>query len=207
MYRPRATVVDDVAALHGIVRERVFATLATAADGTVQFAYAPVVLDPGNGPRGGIRYHLAAANPLARIADGTRVSISLVGPGAYVSPDWYESKGLVPTWNYIALEGEGAVRRLSRGELLQNVVDLSAQEEAKLAPKAPWLVDKVAPERLEGLLGAIAGFTLSFERLEGKFKLGQEKREEDFRGAVAGLEARGGAASAAVAQAMRATRP
>jgi len=83
------------------------------------------------------------------------------------------------------------------------VVDLSAQEEAKLLPKQPWLIDKVPPERAEALLNGIVGFSLSFERLEGKFKLSQDKKPEDFAGVIAGLEARGDAASMAVAAAMR----
>ena len=203
MYRPGAFVVDDIADLHGVIHRRVFATIATIVGGTVTFAYAPVILDAKNGPRGGIRYHLAIGNALAKLEDGTRVWISTMNPDAYVSPDWYKSIVTVPTWNYIAVEGEGVVRRTSRQELRQLVVDLSAQEEKNLLPKQPWLIDKVPPERTEVLLNGIVGFSLSFERLEGKFKLSQDKKPEDFVGVIAGLEARGDPASMAVAAAMR----
>jgi transcriptional regulator len=203
MYRPSAFAVDDVSVLHDVIRKRVFATIAAVHDGAVVFAYAPLVLDAGNGPRGGIHFHLAIGNPLAKLENGARISISLMAADAYVSPDWYCKLVTVPTWNYIAVEGEGAVRRISREELRKLVIDLSAQEEEKLLPKPPWLIDKVPPERTEALLNGIVGFALSFERLQGKFKLSQDKSKDDFDGAVAGLEARGDAASLAVAREMR----
>jgi len=203
MYRPSAFAVDDVAILHGIIRERVFATIAAIRDGAIAFAHAPVVVDPANGPHGGIRFHLALRNPLAALEDGDRVWMSLQGPDAYVSPDWYKTIVTVPTWNYIAVEGEGAVRRLSRDELRALLVDLSATEEAKLLPKKPWTIDKVPEARTEALMNIIVGFSLPFERFEGKFKLSQDKSSEDIDGVIAGLDACGDAASLAVARAMR----
>lgn len=207
MYRPSAFAVDDVAVLHDVIRARVFVTLAASLDGTVQFAYAPVIVDANVGARGAIRFHLAAANPLAKLADSARVAMSVVAADAYVSPDWYRTTVTVPTWNYIAVEGEGALRRTSRKELRQIVVDLSAQEETKLAPKEPWPIEKVPHARVEGLLNGIVGFSLAFEILKGKFKLSQDKTADDIAGVIAALMERGDAASVAVAKAMRATAP
>lgn len=203
MYRPSAFAVDDVQVLHDVMRARVFATVVAIRDGAAQFAYAPVLVDADNGPRGGVRFHLAQRNPLAALEDGARVWLTFNGPDAYISADWYRTLVTVPTWNYIAVEGEGIVRRQSREELRQLVIDLSAVEEAKLAPKRPWTIDKVPAARTEALLNIIVGFSLSFERLDGKFKLSQDKSPEDFEGVIAGLEARGDAASLAVAKAMR----
>ena len=202
MYRPRAFAVDDVPALHAAIRDRVFATFAIAQEGRIAFAYAPVVLDAQEG-RGTIRFHLARANPVAALADGARLSVSFIGPDAYVSPDWYETRTLVPTWNYMAVEGEGIARRLDRDRLLALLTDLSAQEENKLRPKTPWTVDKLPDARREALLNAIDGFALTFETLQGKFKLSQDKGPADFAGVLLGLEARGDAVSKAVAAAMR----
>ncbi|HEX3674307.1 MAG TPA: FMN-binding negative transcriptional regulator [Rhizomicrobium sp.] len=207
MYRPSAFAVDDAAVLHAVLRERVFATVAASREGAVQFAYAPVVVDAQNGQLGGIRFHLALGNPLVALADGARVSISVMGADAYISPDWYREIVTVPTWNYMVVEGEGALRRLSREDLRKLVIDLSAQEEEKLVPKTPWLIGKVPPERTEALLNGIVGFSLAFERLQGKLKLSQDKKPVDFAGVLAGLEARGDPASLAVAAAMKDTKP
>jgi transcriptional regulator len=83
------------------------------------------------------------------------------------------------------------------------VIDLSAQEEEKLRPKELWSIGKVPAPRVEVLLNAIVGFSLSFEQLQGKFKLSQDKTAEDIAGVIAELEKRGDAASVAVAKAMR----
>lgn len=203
MYRPRAFVVDDVDILHGVIRERVFATLAAIIDGEVQFAYAPVILEPSDGPLGGLRYHLAIGNPMAKLADGARLRVGFLAADAYISPDWYKTIVTVPTWSYVAVEGEGAVRRSSREELRQLVIDLSAQEEEKLLPKPVWRLDKVPEAKTEALLNGIVGFSLPFSKLEGKFKLMQGKQPEDNANVIAELEARGDAASIAVANAMK----
>jgi transcriptional regulator len=201
MYRPGPYVQDDVAVLHDIIRERSFAVVAAVTDGEAQFAYAPVVVD-AEGPRGRVRYHLARANPLAKL-DGAKVRLSFLGPDAYVSPDWYKTEGLVPTWNYVAIEGAGVARQLDKTALHQLLIDLSAVQEERLRPKEPWRIEKVPEARLEGLLNAIVGFSVEFETLEGKFKLSQDKKAEDFEGVVAELSESGRPADRAVAAAMR----
>ena len=203
MYRPAAFAVNDTEVLHEVIRTRVFATLAVPDAGAVRFAYAPVVADRATGPLGGIRFHLARQNPVASIETGTRVFVSLVAADCYVSPDWYRTLVTVPTWNYIAVEGEGVVRRLDGDALRALLVDLSAQEENNLAPKQPWRIEKVPEQRVAALMSAIVGFSLAFERLEGKFKLSQDKKADDIAGVIAGLEARGDPSSVAVAKSMR----
>lgn len=180
-----------------------FGTIAAVIDGEVRLAYAPVILDPQNGPKGGIRFHFARGNAMAAMEDGAHVKLSFVAADAYISPDWYKTLVTVPTWNYIAVEGKGVVRRTSREELRQLVVELSAQEEAKLVPKTPWLLDKVPEQRTEALLNGIVGFSLVFDTLAGKLKLSQDKKPEDVAGVIEGLEARGDVASLAIASAMK----
>jgi transcriptional regulator len=206
MYRPPAFALDDVAALHAAMRERVFATFAAHHDGALRFAYAPVVVDGDNGPLGAVRFHLARANPLSELPDGAALSFSMIAGDAYVSPDWYDTQGRVPTWNYIAVEGRGVVRRLDGGQLRQLLVDLSAEEENKLLPKTPWTIDKVPEEKMGALMNAIVGFSVQFETLEGKFKLSQNVTPEDAEGVIRGMEQRGDAMSLKIAKAMRETR-
>ena len=199
MYRPKAFVVDDADALHAFIRAQPFATVAAVIDGAVAFAYAPVVI----GADGAARFHLAGNNPLAGLADGAVVRLSFAGANAYVSPDWYVTEGMVPTWNYQAIEGQGALRRLDDAGLRALLVELSAAEEEKLLPKKPWTIDKVPGARMAALLNAITGFEVRFETLQGKFKLSQNVKPEDFDGVLRGLDARG---AADVAAAMRKAR-
>jgi transcriptional regulator len=207
MYRPSPFAVDDMPVLHAFIRDRNFATIATAKAGHVRFAYVPVMLDAQEGTRGGVRYHLARGNELAALQNGDRVRLSFLGPHAYVSPDWYETPRLVPTWNYSAVEGAGTVRRLDDRDLRTLLVDLSAAEEEKLRPKVPWTLDKIPEDRVATLLRGICGFAVAFDMLAGKFKLSQDKAPADVAGVVGALKARGDAASRALAETMMAASP
>jgi transcriptional regulator len=201
MYRPKPFVWNDVAALHKFIHFRAFATIAASVDGSIVLAYAPVALDTGG--NGSVRFHLATNNPLARAPDGAEMVFSFAGPDAYVSPDWYISDGYVPTWNYVAVEGRGRARRLAVDELRALLVDLSAGQERKLLPKAPWSVDKVPEAKLTALVRAIRGFSVRLDSLEGKLKLSQDKSPRDRENVITNLEARGDPLSRAVAAAMR----
>lgn len=204
MYRPRAFVEDDVAVLRDFIRKRAFATVAVAIEGRIHFAYTPVVLDRDGFGR--VRFHLAKANPVCAASDGATLNFSFLGDDAYVSPDWYDTPGRVPTWNYTAVEASGTARKLARDELRQLLVALSADQEMRLLPKEPWRIEKIEPAKLAALLEAIDGFEVVLDSLEGKFKLSQNVGEADKNGAIAGLEGRTDARSLAIARAMKLTR-
>ncbi len=203
MYNPPHFTMSDVKAVQSFVAENVFATIAGTLGNSIHFAYAPIVLELEPGSLGRVRFHLARANPMAGIEDGTELKLSFLGPHAYVSPDWYETPDQVPTWNYVAAEAIGKARRLSEPALRKLLSDLSAQEEKLLSPKPPWQLGKLSEGRLEQLLPAIIGFELVFDALEGKSKLSQNRAKADAAGVIAALEARGDSASLGVAAAMR----
>lgn len=201
MYIPSAFQLSDRAVLHDLVRTHSFAVIAGVIGDEIRFAYAPVLF-VADAPHGRAQFHLARANPMSSLDNGQSVTISFMGPHAYVSPNWYESPQ-VPTWNYIAAEGVGRVRRLSEEELRRQLAALAAQHEAYAAPDHPWSPEKLNPERVTALVTAIAGFEVEFVSLEGKLKLSQNKSQADIAGAIAGLEQRGDAASLAIAAGMR----
>lgn len=197
--------MDDIAVLHERIRAQPFATFAVNFDECIAFAYAPVVLDTGPAPFGRLRFHLARSNPAAAMA-GRSVHVSFLGVHTYISPDWYRSHDMVPTWNYIAIEARGIARALDEAGLRNLLDDLSTDAEAKLAPKQPWTSGKVSADRMTMLLRAISGFEVVLEGLDGKFKLSQEKSDSDFDGALAGLLARDDAAGRFVAAEMQKAR-
>ncbi|MDE2182071.1 MAG: FMN-binding negative transcriptional regulator [Alphaproteobacteria bacterium] len=206
MYRPKAFVVDDPQLLRDFIRRRSFATIAAVIDGAAALAYAPVLLHVDE-HRDIFRFHLAKSNPVASVADGEQLTFSFLGPDTYVSPDWYASKGFVPTWNYAAIEGRGAVRRLSDDATHRLLVDLSAMHEGRLAPKAPWTMDKTPPEKVKAMLQAIVGFEVAITSLQGKFKLSQDKKPEDVAGVIAALEAQSDGRARHIAAVMRRWNP
>ncbi|MBV9332091.1 MAG: FMN-binding negative transcriptional regulator, partial [Alphaproteobacteria bacterium] len=161
--------------------------------------------DEDAGPLGGVRFHLARNNPLASSTDAA-LFFSFRGPDAYISPDWYASKVMVPTWNYVAIEAHGIAKRMDKPALRDLLVDLSAQEEARLLPKPPWTISKVPEDLLDKLFGAIVGVSVRFESILGKFKLSKDKSEADYQGIAAGLAARGDASALSVASWMKKAR-
>ena len=167
-------------------------------------AHLPFVLDRARGPLGTLIAHVARANPLwRRFAPGREVLVVFQGPHAYVSPDWYAARGLVPTWNYVAVHGYGVPRLLTdEAAATAALVALSATMEASLAPKPPWAMDQLPESARRALVRGIVAFEIELVRLEGKQKLNQNRSAADRAGVIAALRALGGADALAVASAM-----
>jgi transcriptional regulator len=184
--QPAFRETDEAALLAHLARHP-FVTLAAAPQGRLRVAHAPLVvrrLDSGLA----LDFHLSRGNALAAvIADGFRAVAVSLAADAYISPDWYESADQVPTWNYVSVEAEGPVAALDEAGLVTLLDDLSAQEEARLAPKPPWTRAKMSPGRFEAMTPAIIGARMTVDRLEGTTKLSQNKGEADRAGVIAAL--------------------
>jgi transcriptional regulator len=184
------------------IRERTFGTFSAVLDGEVALAQAPVTVGEGV-----LQFHLAKGNPfLDAVRAGAVAKAVFLGPDAYISPDWYVSDNQVPTWNYAAVYARGALRSLSREELMSQVDALSAGQEAKLSPKKPWTRAKMAPGLDERMFAAIEGVEMRLDALEGKFKMSQNKTAADIENAAAALDSLGTPHGIAVAQMMRRAR-
>ena len=179
MHPNRAFAWEDREKMLAFVAERAFCTICVEGPALV---HAPVMVA---GPDR-IHFHVSRGNP-AGAMDGMRAIVSCLGPDAYVSPDWYGSADQVPTWNYLAVEAEGPLRRLDEAELAALLDALSTDHEARLVPKPAWTRAKLTPGRFEGMLKAIIGYELSIEALRGTRKLGQNKRPDERTGAADGL--------------------
>ena len=149
------------------------------------------------------RFHLASRNPLspALAAAGRGLAI-VMAEDAYVSPDWYAAADQVPTWNYRSVEVEGSLRVMRREETASLLDDLSLHFERTLAPKPPWTRRKMRAEAFEAMLGAITGFEMTVERLEGTMKLSQNKPADEIRRVAARLAERPDAGSQAISALM-----
>ena len=184
--------VEDRDVLLALLAAHPFVTIAAAVRGRPFVAQAPVVIRELGGIAGAgevaLDFHLSRGNVLApHIVQGFRAVALATGPDAYISPDWYGSEDQVPTWNYLSVEAEGSVAVLNDDELVTLLDDLSAQEEARLLPKPPWTRAKMNPAKFEALTRGIIGARLVVDRLEGTFKLSQNKSEADRAGVIAAL--------------------
>ncbi len=205
MYVPSHFREDRVTVLHATIDRSGLATLVTAGPDGPEASHVPMLLDRGAGPLGTLYGHVARANPQWRHPDPAGLAIFL-GPDAYVTPSWYATKGrtgeVVPTWNYVAVHARGRVTFFDDEErLLDLVAKLTRRHEAPR--QAPWAVSDAPPDYVRANLRAIVGFELPIAKLEGKWKMSQNRSAEDRAGVADGLEREGGASAAAVAALVR----
>ena len=187
MYLPRPFAVEDAPKLHDFIEQFSFASLVTQNDGNLIASHIPFVLDREAGASGRLRGHVAVRNPqLAHLKSGSEALVMFQGPHSYISPSWYLSQDTVPTWNYTAVHAYGRPRMLDRDGLIILLKDLVHQNERLLEP--PWDFDPQAAW-IEKMLPEIAAFEIPIERLEGKFKLNQNRKLADRRRVVEVLSA------------------
>jgi transcriptional regulator len=146
---------------------------------------------------GAVQFHLSRGNALTRHLDGMTALAVVNGPDGYVSPRWYADQAQVPTWNYVALEMEGRVRRMDRDGLHGLLETLSARNEARLGG-LPWTMDKMPPATLSKMMDSIVGFELEVLAWRPTFKLSQNKPADDRARVADGLAASGSPALAAL---------
>jgi transcriptional regulator len=202
MYLPSHFAQADAAALAALMREQPLAALVTLQGGEPTADHIPLEFDA---ERQLLRGHVARANPLWKAADGQQVLAIFSGTQAYVSPGWYPSKAathkVVPTWNYAVVHAHGRLRAVDDAPWLRELVGRLTDHHEQ--PRAqPWSVNDAPADYVQQMLRAIVGIEIAVERLEGKWKLSQNRSAEDRAGVAAGLAAEPGAAARAMASAV-----
>jgi transcriptional regulator len=174
MHPNRKFHIQDRGAMAALVRDLGFGLLFVPTGDGLRAVHVPVLLD---GDR--LRFHVSRGNAVhqALLAGGDALFVAS-GPHAYISPEWYGLEDRVPTWNYVAVELEGPVRNLDPEALVQLLDDMSAEQEARLAPKPPWTRTRMSEGRFEGLLKSISGFEMRVAAWRGTAKVDQDKPQE-----------------------------
>lgn len=193
MYTPSAFKDDELASLHGLIEQTRLAILITHDEQGMQASHLPLLLRADQGAKGTLYGHLAKANPQWRaLENGAQALVVFPGADAYVSPSFYPAKAehgkVVPTWNYVAVHAYGVAQVFNDPQRLLEVVrGLTDKHEAGRA--SPWAVADAPADYIDKMLGAIVGFALPIERLEGKRKLSQNRSAADIAGVREGLGA------------------
>ncbi|MGP0170301.1 FMN-binding negative transcriptional regulator [Pseudomonas sp. NCHU5208] len=193
MYCPAAFRQEDLTALHAQIRASGLALLSSAGQQGLQASHLPLLLEAGEGEFGTLYGHFARANPHWRdLADGAETLVVFSGPEAYVHPGWYPAKAehgkVVPTWNYIAVHAWGQAEVFDEPERLLQLVSRLSERHEQGRPQ-PWAVSDAPRDYLDAMLRAIVGFALPIRRLEGKWKLSQNRSTADQAGVRNGLAA------------------
>ena len=198
LYTPSSFAGAERAAVARLMHDFPFATLVTPAAPEPWVSHVPLLHTADREPHGTLIGHVARANPHWQHAHGAPSIAIFRGPHAYVSPSWYTAPGqAVPTWNYTAVHAHGTLEVIEDPAETRAVLDALVQRfEGSRA--APWTF--AMPERQrDALVGAIVAFRLRIRRLDGKFKLSQNRSRDDRVRVVAALKAEGYAEATATA--------
>ena len=183
-----------------------FATVITPEAGELWVSHVPLLVKRRNDAVVLVG-HLARANAhweAMERGDGARTTAIFHGPHAYVSPTWYATSPAVPTWNYVVVHAAGKTRVHHDGpEMAELLRELTAEYEGREA--GAWSPDRLPDDFAQPMRGAIVGFEIAVDRLEGKLKLSQNRSAEDRRGVIAQLEAQLSEDARAIAALMRQT--
>jgi transcriptional regulator len=194
IYLPEAFRVEDRQTLLAHAAAYPFATVVTHGEDGLTVSHLPLLVDE---ERNVLRGHLARENPqLSHFSAGSEALAIFHGPHAYVSPSVYEEHPSVPTWNYVVVHVYGRARLVDESSLRRTVDDLVAHFDP-----TGWRL-QASKEYVQSALDVIAGFEIPIERLQGKWKLSQNRSLTDQRRVAEWLEG-GGETSRAVAALMR----
>jgi len=187
VYTPRHNLVTDETVIRSMVAAVRTAWFVTAdSDGVPQATFLPIIWRENS-----VIMHLARANRHWRsLAPASPALLIVTGPDAYISPSWYEQKGIdgrvVPTWDYTAVHLTGTATVHDDPEWLRTAVtELTDAHET--GRDHPWAVSDAPVDHIDFELSGIVGIEVTVTRIEGKAKLNQNYSEEDRRGAASGL--------------------
>ncbi|MBL0940889.1 MAG: FMN-binding negative transcriptional regulator [Gemmatimonadaceae bacterium] len=192
MYIPNSFAERDTATLFDFIEAHPLGALVTSEPGSGLFAtHLPLVLDRATGPWGTLLGHIARANPHSRLGNSpVSALVIFTGPNAYITPTWYatkrESGRVVPTWNYAVVHAYGTLRLRDDAEFLRAHLEaLTNQHESQRS--SPWQLDDAPADYIAQQMKAIVGVEFTIERLEGKWKMSQNRSPADIDGVVHGL--------------------
>ncbi|HEV7990357.1 MAG TPA: FMN-binding negative transcriptional regulator [Gemmatimonadaceae bacterium] len=194
MYIPHANAEHRPETMFAFIEARAFGTLVTASPADGLFAtHLPLVLDRTRGDHGILEGHVARGNPHHEHSLASSEALVIFqGADAYITPSWYAAKSehgrVVPTWNYVAVHAYATLRFVDDvGFLARHLEALTRRHEA--GRERPWSMTDAPAEFIAQLQRGIVGVELTINRLEGKWKMSQNRSDADIDGVVRGLSA------------------
>jgi len=191
MYQPPHFREDRLEVQHALIRAHPLGLLVTTGTSGLLANPIPFVLDDADSPLGTLRAHLARANPQWRDFDPEQEALVVFqGTDTYITPSWYETKRetgkVVPTWNYAIVQAYGRMQvKDDPAWLVRQVTAMTSAQEA--SRREPWAVSDAPAEFLTAQLKGIVGVEIEITRIEGKWKVSQNRPEADRRGVAEGL--------------------
>ena len=191
MYIPKANEETRLPVLHDFLRAHPFATLVTMGNAGMIATHLPLVLEDDGSEFGLLKGHISRANTQWKDINTSIDALAIfAGDHHYITPNWYPSKHQdgkqVPTWNYVVTHCYGPLKFIEDPQwLLAHLETLTTIHEA--SSPIPWKIADAPPEFIKALLNGIIGLELPVRKIEGKWKLSQNRSQQDRQGVVEGL--------------------
>lgn len=187
MYTPVHFEASRPEALHQLIAQHPLGILVTHSAGGLDANHLPFEFDPQAGEHGILRAHVARNNPIwQEMQNGDPVLVVFRAEHAYISPNWYPSKHeshkQVPTWNYKVVHAHGTLTVRDDERFVRGLVARLTRTHEANQPQ-PWKMTDAPAGYIDSMLQAIVGIEVHVTRLEGKFKLSQNKESRDKIGA------------------------
>lgn len=177
MYIPRINQETDIDTLHDLMESHNFAILVNHHDGQLDATHLPLMLDRKRGAYGTLIGHLARANKQWKSFGEDEILVIFNGPHAYISPTWYDNHPSVPTWNYATVHAYGVPKLLDDPADIDGALRALVQHHEKHR-NPEWVMD-LPNDFMDTMRKAIVAFEIEITRIEGKFKLSQNKTENE----------------------------
>lgn len=184
MYIPKHFQNIDLPSIEAFIRQHGFALLITSAGGAPVVSHIPIELDTNKDDKKILRGHLARGNPQWKSFGEQQALAVFQGPHAYISASWYNHVN-VPTWNYMAVHVYGKISIVDGHQLYDSLKTLVNKYEATM--EHPVTVEGMHTY-VEQQMKGIVGFEIAIDKIEGKWKLSQNREEEDYKNVIAELE-------------------
>lgn len=196
IYIPDRHLEKDRELLLEFLDEYSFA-MVVSAQPSLKITNVPTVLSRKPGEWGSLWWHLAKNNQQNQAMQGP-VTLVFHGPHGYISPNWFAGSpaegggrpviSAVPTWNFAVVHVTGTPRRItSEEELARGLQQLVQQNEARYGGGDAWRFEALPEAYLKGMRMGVIAYEMKIEKVEAKFKLGQERSAADRAGVLQGL--------------------
>ena len=186
MFIPTHYHNNDISEIKSLIRKNSFATLVTSVNEIPFATHIPVELIEQNEKEFFLQGHISRSNPQWKsFSEKISVLVIFQGPHSYISSGWYNHVN-VPTWNYIAVHVYGKIRILNEDELYNSLKGLTDRYESGSAK--PVKVEQFPKEMMNKYMKGIVGFRIEIEKIEGKWKLSQNRDEESHANIIRELQ-------------------
>ena len=177
---------DDRELQEALIDRIGFGMVVCATPDGLRAAHTPVM----TAGRGTVQFHLARGNALTPHLDGATALLTINGPDGYVSPRWYDDRDTVPTWDYVALEIDGRVRKSDEHAVETMLHAIIERHESRVEGER-WYAKESSEKTWNMLRKGIVGFELEIEAMRPTFKLSQKRSSQERERIALGLELSG----------------